>query len=353
MCKLNNTKVTLSIIIPVYNSSHYLNRCLDSIVSQPFSDIEIILINDGSTDDSAEICEQYRSLDNRITVLHQDNQGIGFARNRGLKQAVGQYIVFVDDDDILIQGACNTLNHIILSSPEADIIALSHYDIYNGKTIIRKYKEPPASDRYISGTDFMKLQLKNATWYKPPWKNIYKKCFLIENNLFFEKTLMEDEEWIPRVFLMTQSVVISTEIHYIRFLRSGSESRSTSAEHKRKRAIDFLQLLYEQEKLYANLTDNELKCLLYDWMVETFLWIVVKNGLHKTEYEHLLKKDFLTKKAKKIINRVDSLFFAISPKLYYLHYKLRFRMLLNLPYFIRYVYRNRHIYLTQIKGIKI
>jgi glycosyltransferase involved in cell wall biosynthesis len=340
---ISHTSATFSIVVPVYNSADYLHRCLDSIVSQTYKNIEIILINDGSTDGSASICEQYKSIDKRITIIHQDNQGIGLARNQGIKQAIGQYIVFVDNDDMLTENACTSLHQIISKFPEAEIVALSHYDIYKDKTIIRKYKNTPSPTSYISGQDFIKMQIKNATWHKPPWKNVYKKCFLLENNLFFQKTLMEDEEWIPRVFLHAQRVKISDTVHYQRFLRKGSVSRPISIEHKRKRAIAFIHLLYEQEQLYASISDIELRSLLYDWMVETFLWAVVKNGLHKAEYHHILKKEFLDKKSSKIINMVDSFIFGISPNLYYRYYKLRLRILLNLPFFIRYAYRNRHI----------
>jgi len=91
----------ISVIIPVYNSEKYLKRCLDSVIYQTFKDLEIILIDDGSKDGSARICEEYKKMDNRIVLLRQPNRGQGFARNNGLKMATGMYISFVDSDDYI------------------------------------------------------------------------------------------------------------------------------------------------------------------------------------------------------------------------------------------------------------
>ena len=92
---------TVSIIIPVYNSERYLNRCLDSVLSQRYTHLEVLLIDDGSTDHSLNICREYAAKDNRIRVVHQDNQGASAARNTGLDHATGEYIMFCDSDDMV------------------------------------------------------------------------------------------------------------------------------------------------------------------------------------------------------------------------------------------------------------
>lgn len=89
----------ISIIVPIYNVENYLEKCIDSIVAQSFKDFELILVNDGSTDQSGEICEKYAEKDNRITVIHQENKGVSAARNTGINRAKGEYIGFVDPDD--------------------------------------------------------------------------------------------------------------------------------------------------------------------------------------------------------------------------------------------------------------
>lgn len=91
----------VSIIIPVYNVAKYLHRCLDSIVNQTFKDIEIVIVDDGSTDESLRVCEEYKYIDNRILLIHKDNGGLSSARNKGLEYVSSKYVIFVDSDDYI------------------------------------------------------------------------------------------------------------------------------------------------------------------------------------------------------------------------------------------------------------
>ena len=91
----------ISVIVPVYNVEEYLEECLESIRQQTFTDIEVILVNDGSTDSSKEICERFCQADNRFKLINQENQGQSVARNRGVKESVGHFIMFVDSDDVI------------------------------------------------------------------------------------------------------------------------------------------------------------------------------------------------------------------------------------------------------------
>lgn len=94
----------LSIIVPVYNVKNYLSDCLDSILNQTYRDFEMILVDDGSTDGSGELCDQYAAQDERISVIHQKNQGLSVTRNHGIARAKGEYLMFVDSDDYLCAG---------------------------------------------------------------------------------------------------------------------------------------------------------------------------------------------------------------------------------------------------------
>lgn len=98
-----------SIIVPIYNIKPYLDRCLISLIGQTYKDIEIILVDDGSTDGSSELCDKYAAQDNRIQVLHKENDGLSDARNKGLELASGEYILFVDSDDYIDLNACQNL----------------------------------------------------------------------------------------------------------------------------------------------------------------------------------------------------------------------------------------------------
>lgn len=111
----------ISIIIPVYNTEKYLDRCMKSVTGQSFQDLEIILVDDGSTDHSSEMCEQWKGKDHRIVVIHQKNAGAGAARNTGLKIAKGKYIGFVDSDDWIEKDMYQILYSLLLSHPEAQM----------------------------------------------------------------------------------------------------------------------------------------------------------------------------------------------------------------------------------------
>ena len=95
----------ITIVVPIYNSSKYLSRCINSIINQTYQNLEIILVNDGSTDNSLDICNEYANKDNRIKVIHKDNSGAAASRNVGINHAMGNYIAFVDSDDYI--ESCN------------------------------------------------------------------------------------------------------------------------------------------------------------------------------------------------------------------------------------------------------
>ena len=130
----------ISIIIPVYNAEKYLKICVDSILNQTFKDFELILIDDGSSDTSKEICEQYIKLDNRVKVIEQSNKGVSVARNNGLENSCGEYIMFCDSDDWIEEECLENLYYKFIQDKNTDIIFSGIYkDFYfNDKKIMNK-----------------------------------------------------------------------------------------------------------------------------------------------------------------------------------------------------------------------
>ena len=112
----------VSIVIPVYNKAEYISNCLESILQQDFDDFEIIVVDDGSTDDSGRICDEKSAQDSRIRVIHTENGGVTAARRKGVEQAAGEYIMFVDADDSLLTGAITTLYNAITESGAGEVI---------------------------------------------------------------------------------------------------------------------------------------------------------------------------------------------------------------------------------------
>jgi len=136
-----NDKCVLSVIIPVYNVRQYLARCLASIVQQNINDMEVILVNDGSTDESGIMCDEWAKKDARIRVIHKKNEGPGYARNSGLAIATGQYVTFVDSDDyIAVDAYTKVLNRI--SNTDADVCYYGSYRVTDNNSLIKTGSPP-------------------------------------------------------------------------------------------------------------------------------------------------------------------------------------------------------------------
>lgn len=140
----------ISVIVPVYNVEKYLEKCIDSIVNQTFDHLEIILVNDGSTDHSLEICEKYKVQDKRIKVIDKKNGGLSDARNVGTQVAMGKFITFVDSDDFIDSDMITYLYHLITQA-DADISICQHKEIDEKSGMINKYLS--VSAKTIVGDD--------------------------------------------------------------------------------------------------------------------------------------------------------------------------------------------------------
>lgn len=204
--------IKVSIIIPIYNVERYLVQCLQSVVNQTLKDIEIICINDGSTDQSGEILEQFARKDSRIIAINQKNQGVSITRNNGLKMAQGKYIGWVDSDDWIDPDFYQRLYESALKY-EADIAMAGYKDIDEQnktlKTAIRFLKEKA----YNNFNKKMKFIEKHMYL----WNKIFKKDFLDKCQLYFpENVTYEDVIWLPQIFYKAEKVctVPNTYYHY-------------------------------------------------------------------------------------------------------------------------------------------
>lgn len=144
--------MTISAIVPVYNTEKYVAHCIDSIIAQTFSDWELILVDDGSKDGSLEVLKAYEKKDSRIKVIHQENTGPGLARNRGIKEATGTYIVFVDSDDII-----NTNYFEQLSKETADVVFIDINQVDENFNVI--HEEHMSDYQSLSKDDFIRSQM--------------------------------------------------------------------------------------------------------------------------------------------------------------------------------------------------
>ncbi len=170
---MNNETILVSVIIPVYNVSTYLVQCLDSVICQSYRNIEIILINDGSTDDSSTICEQYATQDPRVCVYHIENSGASGARNFGLDRTKGSYILFADGDDWIEPDTVEVLLNTSLRY-QADIVTARRIIEYVNQSILNTTEKP---DRFFKGKDIL-YPYAMGTISSAVWDKLYRaECF--------------------------------------------------------------------------------------------------------------------------------------------------------------------------------
>src|SRR5690554_5037323 len=155
---------TFSIIIPIYNTSVYLNNCVGSIVSQSFGDFELILVDDGSTDDSLSLCRSWQQKDDRIQVYNQENKGQGSARNLGLKKAKGKYILFIDSDDAIAEDTLELNYKILKNEPDIDCLQFPIYMKYGSQDAYLKKGEEQFYEASISKVKNLILVNNVISW---------------------------------------------------------------------------------------------------------------------------------------------------------------------------------------------
>ncbi|WP_294455629.1 glycosyltransferase family 2 protein [uncultured Bacteroides sp.] len=193
----------VSIIVPIYNSENYLNRCLDSILSQTFCDWELILIDDGSTDQSVGICEEYAQKDNRIRVFHKQNGGVSSARNIGLKNAKGEWVTFCDSDDFVNPDWLEIYIPLIYDN-EISMVCQGIHRI--GPFVLCEYC---SGIEYVGDNRGALELLYKSLLLGFVWNKIFKKSILDDYNLYFDERFifMEDENFVLRYLKHCKRIV--------------------------------------------------------------------------------------------------------------------------------------------------
>ena len=206
---------TISIIVPVYNTEKYLHRCIDSILAQTYTDFELLLINDGSTDKSGAICDEYAAKDNRVRVFHKENGGVSSARNLGLDEAQGEWICFVDSDDYVFEEFLQ--NFISKIDDDVDLICqgMEFDDFFSKNCSIKRFGVD-----YHGSIDKGLLEL----YKKPMLGSLCNKCLkriIIEKKSlrFYEDfNCREDEEYLLRYMTFCSTMCSVLNCGYFYFL---------------------------------------------------------------------------------------------------------------------------------------
>ena len=220
-----NNDPLISIIIPCFNAEKTLEKCLESVVQQSYANLEIIIIDDGSTDETSLIYNKFQSNDERILVLKQQNSGVSKARNTGVKAATGDYICFVDSDDWAELNYCSEL-YSLLVGENADIsIVEASYEDENGNVLCSK---PISDEKIFDGNRALVLLLEDREIQSHPWGKLFKADLL--KNVHFPENLkcFEDYSTLFKIFNKAVKVIKSNEKLYHYIQREDSLSHNLS-----------------------------------------------------------------------------------------------------------------------------
>lgn len=277
-----------SIIVPVYNVEKYIEKCITSIQNSKFDDYEIILVDDGSTDNSAFICDQLKST--KVNVIHKINGGLSDARNVGINSSKGDYILFVDSDDFINPDALTDIKESIVNRNFPDIVCLECSKFYEDSNRLVNLNDGITSlIDDLSGDDLYNYFANLNKFPASACTKAINRRFLLDKSLFFKKgRLSEDYEWSIRLFsCISTAAYCATEYYYYRQAREGSIT--TSAGYKNMLHI------FETVKEGCDLAKTEQnpckKRMIYSFIEYIFRFLIMGYDYVDDKYRNSYKKE--------------------------------------------------------------
>lgn len=213
--------VKVSIVVPVYNGEKYIENCVGNLLKQTYDNLEFILVDDGSTDDSPRLCDEYAGRDSRFVVIHQTNQGLSAARNAGTMRATGEYILYYDVDDDITENLVSDNVRLALEN-DADVVLFNFW--YHNLDTGERRENAYHGDFVGSGSEFFGKALCNTVdseLFNAPWNKLYSLKFLRDNGLEFlpEYPIYEDIILASRMFKCADRIVVNSDRYYVYYVR--------------------------------------------------------------------------------------------------------------------------------------
>ncbi len=296
-------KPLISVIVPVFNIRNYIEKCVKSIISQTYDNIEIILVDDGSTDGSGLICDTLAKIDNRIRVVHKSNGGLSDARNIGIDLCSGSYVTLVDGDDMISDEYVQKLFNIITKT-NADIAICKHIDFFN-----QEYLKQKSTNKFkiFSSEEAIKEIITNGSFTTSAWGKLYRRD-LFKDLKYPKGRIFEDLPVTWRLFKRSNRIVYTSSQEY--FYRQNPSSIMNS-----KFNIRNLDIIEAHKSLISGLSDSYPNLIKY---AKARLGIYSGIQLYKALKSGYLKKDDLLKLKLSISN---NLYFALQS-----NYLLKFKI---------------------------
>ena len=276
----------VSVIIPAYNVEQYVERCVYSVTKQTYRNLEIILVDDGSTDCTGIICDKLAKEDNRISVIHKTNGGLSDARNAGIDVSRGEYISFVDSDDYI---ASDMLEHMMNAMCETDI-SMVVVGFWKQSGDAREYCGP-TTERVVSSEEALKDIYIGHEIYPASWNKLYRRA-LFNNNRFAVGMINEDSEIITKLLMECNRVALVSKPLYIYMIREGSITQSSFSSKdyngikayrtavdvckKRKKSLLPYARYYETSRIYntyIELVTSDEKMIKYRFLLRVNLFV--------------------------------------------------------------------------------
>lgn len=293
-------QIVFSIIVPVYNASNFIRRCVDSIIKQDFSEYEVLLIDDCSTDDSAILCRQYESSDKRIHFSQNEiNRGASATRNRGIKEARGEYLLFIDSDDFWLEDSVlSYLYNIVKEYRRSDFILFNRSNV-DEIGVLHNWKHLPEGKVGMGKSEPVYEMTKKGIFPVSTGMKLYRKDFILENNLYFkEGVVWEDILYYYKILLCANEAFVCDKYFYAACYNSSSVSRNNSE----LKVCNLFEMI--KECLSINISNSNDKYALYSILAYYYVillsqlkYISESNKIIKTEiysYKWLLNYNLYT-----------------------------------------------------------
>lgn len=259
----------VSVIVPIYNVSQYLDRCIESIVSQSYSKLEIILIDDGSTDSSGILADRWKEIDERIRVIHKENGGLSSARNTGIKISKGDFLIFVDSDDWIHKDMISTL---INYANEADLVCCGMFVATDNTVDMMPWFK---HEKVFSSAEAMDLLISNKILTSHIVRYLFPKKMLFDVQ-FPEGKIFEDIRTLHKIFFNIHDLLVIPKSFYYYYVRDNSISKSISL----KNTLEWVCALNSR---YKDLETNGL--VKYREMIFSQIAVVISLAMVQNKYK--------------------------------------------------------------------
>lgn len=297
----------ISIIVPIYNVEKYLERCLNSILNQTYKDLEIICINDGSADNSLDICEKLSHNDNRIIIINQENQGLAAVRNKGIATSSGKYLTFVDSDDYIDEDYIEKLfNCLVHSDSDIAVANVKYENVMSEKYLLTEEFE---TKKILNRVDAMREFLNPSGGLGNYIVNKMYKRNVFDNILFPENKLFEDAYTMFKILDNAEKVSIEMKTNYHYVIRSDSITGNYEGDFQN---YDLLNANLDKAHFICD-KYPDLSSLVFHQYFTAFLWTINRSAVNNVKNNEELK--FYLKDLKKLYRNYHIKLYDIKEKI--------------------------------------